>query len=123
MRLNPHLSFDGNCREAFEFYEKCLGGKIQFMMNDPESDDRVYHATLAVGDQIITGGDAKQGMAVLFNLEDAGAAERIFQEMSEGGEVQMPLTETFWAARFGMVTDRFGIPWMINCAKPQSQES
>ena len=83
-----------------------------------------------LGDQILTGADAvavdirPQGMAVLFSLEDAGSrGANISGTVSKDGEVQMPLEETFWAARFGMVTDRFGIPWMINCAKPRSQES
>ena len=105
MRLNPHLTFDGQCEAAFAFYEKCLGGKILLMM--PQSDSpMILHATIAVGQP--------RGFSVLLNIDDAAEADRIFQSLAEGGAVQMPLQETFWALRFGMLTDRFGTPWMIN---------
>lgn len=135
MRLNTHLNFDGNCRAAFEFYEKCFGGKITLTMTygespmaahvPPADHGKIMHATIQFGDQVLTGSDIPagsygkpQGFDVLISLEDAKEAERVFEALSEGGTVQMPLQETFWALRFGMLADRFGTPWMVNCGKP-----
>jgi PhnB protein len=133
LKLVPYLSFNGQCEEAFKLYEKCLDGKIIFMQTygdspmgqqtPPELHKRVMHATLAVGDQVLQGSDAPggyekpQGFTVAISLNDAAEAERIFSALAENGTVQMPLEATFWALRFGMVIDRFGIPWMINCEK------
>ncbi len=134
MQLNPYLNFDGQCEAAFKFYEKCLGGKITFMIPNAgtpiesqvpaEWRDKILHATLQVGDGQIQGADAPPnhykrptGFCVTLQFKDPAEAERVFHELSEGGQVQMQLEETFWAARFGMFTDRFGIPWMINCGK------
>jgi PhnB protein len=135
MQLNTHLIFNGQCEAAFKFYEQCLGGKIQTMMTWGESPmadqvpselrDKIIHATLIVGDSALGGGDAPpdsyeapKGFSVTINLNDSAEAERIFRALSEIGTVTMPLQQTFWAARFGMLVDRFGIPWMINCAQP-----
>ena len=133
MQVNPQVTFDGQCREAFRFYESCLGAHITFMTTygdspmaaqvPPEWGDRIMHATLELGGQVIlTGGDAfpndyrkPQGFGMQINLGDTQQAESVFHALAENGQVQMPLQETFWAKRFGMVTDRFGIPWMINC--------
>ena len=139
MKLNPHLSFDGQCEEAFQLYEKCLGGKISFMMTfegSPMADQappgwgkKIMHATLKVGDTVVQGSDAPpkqyekpQGMTVAIGLSDPAQAERIFKTLAEKGTVGMPLEETFWALRFGMLVDKFGTPWLINCEKavPQS---
>jgi PhnB protein len=133
LKLVPYLSFNGQCEEAFKLYEKCLSGKITFLQTygdspmgqqtPPELHKRVMHVTLAVGDQVLQGSDAPggyqkpQGFTVAISLNDAGEAERIFKALAENGTVQMPLEETFWALRFGMVIDRFGTPWMINCEK------
>jgi PhnB protein len=143
MRLSPHLHFDGRCREAFEQYAKCLGGMITAMMTYGESPaagmvapsfrEKILHATLTWGDQILTGADVPaeppvggrearqyrrpQGFSVLVDTKSIEAAERVFAGLAEGGEVRMGLRETFWAARFGMVEDRFGVPWMIQCGK------
>jgi len=139
MRLNPHLDFNGDCEVAFEFYEKCLGGNITFMMpyaGSPAAghvpadwQDKILHATLMVGDQMLQGADAPpphfqkpQGFSVTLTLNDPVEAERIFTALSENGTVQMPLQETFWAARFAMLVDRFGTPWMINCAKKTQEQ-
>ena len=136
MRLNPHLSYNGQCGEAFRFYERSLGGKIVLMMTygdsplasqtPPAWHDRVIHATLSLGDDVLTGADAfpdryrkPRGFSVLLNIGAPAEAERIFATLAENGAVQMPLQETFWAQRFGMLTDRFGIPWMINCGKSE----
>jgi PhnB protein len=134
MQLNPHLHFDGECEAAFKFYEKCLGGKITLMMHHegtPIADqvpaawrNKILHATLAVGDKLLTGADVPpehyqkpQGFSVMLGITDTAEAERIFPTLAENGTVQIPLQETFWAARFGMLVDRFGIPWIINCGK------
>lgn len=136
MKLTPYLNFDGRCLEAFEFYEKCLGGKITFKMTygeapmpaaatPPGMSGKILHATLTLGDQLLQGADGSaehyrkpQGFSIALSLADAAESERIFAALAEGGTVQMPIQETFWALRFGMVTDRFGIPWMMNCEKP-----
>jgi PhnB protein len=132
MRWNPYLSFDGQCEAAFKFYEKCLGGKILFTMTygaSPMADQtppdwraRIMHTTLGLGDQHLMGADAPpgqyqkpQGMTVMLAIETVEEAERIFAALAENGAVQMPLQQTFWAARFGMVVDQFGTPWLINC--------
>ena len=136
MQWNPHLAFDGRCKEAFEFYEKCLGGKIVAMIGygdtpakehmPPDTGARIMHARLVLGDQVLMGCDAHpevpydgiRGNDVAVHVGAADEAERLFAALSEGGTVQMPIGETFWAVRFGMLTDRFGVPWMINCEKP-----
>jgi PhnB protein len=132
MEFNPHLNFNGQCEEAFKLYEKCLNGKIEFMMMNeqspmagkmpPELAKKIMHATLRFGNQVIMGADAPpqhyqkpQGFSVCISVKDVAEAERIFEELSTGGAVRMPLEKTFWAERFGMFTDRFGTPWMINC--------
>jgi PhnB protein len=134
MQLNPHLNFNGECEAAFKFYEKCLNGKITFMMpyeGTPVADHvpagwgkKILHATLTVGDQTVTAADAPpeqyqkpQGFSVMLGIKDPAEAERIFHTLEKNGNVQMPLQETFWAIRFGMLVDQFGIPWMINCGK------
>lgn len=135
MHLNPYLNFNGDCKEAFTFYAKTLGGNIEAMMPHagtpaaehapPEWQDKILHARLTVGDQILMASDAPpgryqapQGLYVSLNIAEPAEAERIFQAFAEKGTVQMPLQETFWALRFGMVVDSFGTPWMINCDQP-----
>jgi PhnB protein len=135
MQLNPHLHFNGDCEEALRFYEKCLGGKITLMLpyeGTPVADrvpaawcKKILHSELSIGDGRLTAADVPpenyekpQGFSVTLNIKDPADAERIFHAMSENSAVQLPLQETFWAAQFGMLVDRFGIPWMINCGKP-----
>ena len=137
--LVTYLSFDGLCETAFRHYEKILGGKILMMvryadapadagvMRTPETDSRIMHVRLQVGDRFLMGGDAPpqfaskpQGFSVSIQIDDPAEAERVFRELGEGGVVQMPIGETFWARRFGMLVDRFGTPWMINCEKSPS---
>ncbi len=134
MRFQAHLNFNGQCEEAFQFYSKVLGGKVLMMMpfeGSPMADEvppawrkKILHATIQVGDQIVMGADASperyqkpQGFSVSIDLADPAEAERIFQALSANAQVQMPLQETFWAQRFGMLTDRYGTPWMVNCGK------
>jgi len=135
MQLNPYLTFNGQCEAAFKFYEQCLGGKIEAMMphaGTPAEEhvpvewrDKIMHARLAVGDGVLMGSDAPperyekpRGFSVSLQVKDPAQAERAFHALAEGGAVQMPIQPTFWAARFGMLVDRFGTPWMINCDKP-----
>ncbi len=134
MKLNPYLNFDGDCEAAFKFYEQVLGGKIEGMMTWGESPmaeetpadwhGKVMHMQMSLGDQDLMGSDsppeyfeAPKGTSVLISVEDAAKAESIFSALAEGGTVKMPIQETFWADRFGMLEDRFGTPWMINCDK------
>ncbi|HEY7099699.1 MAG TPA: VOC family protein [Terriglobales bacterium] len=134
MQINPYLFFDGNCEEAFKFYEKATGGKIEAIMPyegtpganqaPPDWGKKVMHASLTIGDTRLMGSDAPgkdfkkpQGFSVALNLSDPTQAEKTFKALSDNGSIQMPIQETFWAQRFGMLTDRFGVPWMINCEK------
>jgi PhnB protein len=135
MQVNAHLTFDGRCEEAFRFYEQSLGGKIQFMMTHEASPmagsvpaewgKKIMHATIQVGEQTLMGADAPpasyrkpQGFSVALHIAEPAEADRVFGALAEGGIVQMPIQETFWAHRFGMLVDRFGTPWMVNCGKP-----
>jgi PhnB protein len=131
MKLTTHISFCGNCEAAFKFYEKALGGKISFMAPfegspmaghaPPGWEKKVMHATLQVGGTELTGDDfpgdplKPQAFILAINTADQAEAERVFNTLSENGKVTMPLQQTFWASRFGTITDQFGIPWMINC--------
>ena len=133
MQLNPYLNFNGQCKEAFEFYAQCLGGKITRMLtyaDTPMKDHvpagtavKIVHARLVVGEEVLMGSDAMekyetpQGFSVTINVEDTAEAERVFAALAEGGNMGMPIQETFWAKRFGIVVDRFGTPWMVNCEK------
>lgn len=136
MRLNPHLQFDGNCEAAFRLYEQCLSGKITVMMaygESPLSEEmppnwrkKILHTALTVGNYLLQGSDVPaesyrkpQGFSVMLNIEDVSEAERVFNDLSQNGTVQMPLQETFWAMRFGILTDQFGTPWTVNCGKPR----
>jgi PhnB protein len=132
MQLNTYLVFDGNCEEAFRFYARVLGGKIDAMMphagSPAEKDtpkewrDKILHARMQVGNHVLMASDAPPGryskpggFSVNIGVTAPAEAERIYAALSEGGTVHMPLGQTFWARRFGMFIDRFGTPWMINC--------
>lgn len=133
MRLEPYLLFNGQCEEAFRFYEKCLGGKIDAMMHYAGSPaeqhvpadlkDKVLHAHLVVGDGVVMGSDCPpdqyqkpQGISITIQMTDPADAERKFNALAEGGKIIMPFQQTFWAKRYGQLEDRFGISWMVNCA-------
>lgn len=135
MHINPYLTFAGNCEEAFKAYAKILGGKIVTMMPHegtpaethapPEWRKKIMHARLDFGDNVLMATDSPpgrfqktQGMTVALNTGDPAEAERIFNALAEGAAITLPLCETFFAIKFGMLTDRFGTPWMINCEKP-----
>ncbi len=134
--INTYLLFDGKCEEAFTLYAKVLGGKIEAMMSHegtpaaeqvpPEWRKKILHAKLNLGDAQLMASDCPpgrfekpQGFSVNVTAKTPADAERIYRALSEGGRVTMPLAETFWALKFGMFTDRFGIPWMINCERPR----
>ncbi|HET8790492.1 MAG TPA: VOC family protein [Modicisalibacter sp.] len=136
MQLNPYLFFNGQCEEAFKHYAQCLGGNLDALHSydeAPAADDspcnmpgKIMHARLSVGNWVLMGSDSSaehfeqpQGFAVTANVDDPTEAERVFQGLAEGGTVRMPIEETFWAVRFGMLVDRFGIPWMVNCEKAE----
>jgi PhnB protein len=132
MKVNPYLFFNGDCEAAFKFYEKTLGAKIEALIPHadtpaakevpPEWEKKILHGKLFVGDDVLMASDAPpgryskpQGFSVSLEVKEPAEAERIFHALAENGTVQMPIQQTFWAARFGMVVDRFGIPWMVNC--------
>ena len=134
MELTPYLNFNGQCEEAFKFYEACLGGKIESMMRyegSPMAQEapagwgqKILHVRMTVGGQALMGADAlpphfqkPQGFSITLGLNDPAEAQRIFHALAENGTVTVALQKTFWAARFGMLVDRFGTPWMINCEK------
>ncbi len=133
LRLNPHLTFNGECEAAFRYYATCLGANLKFLLKygdsplaqgtPPEWHDKILHATLTAGDLILTGADVlpgeyqrPQGFSVMLHVPEPAEAERVFPALAAGGEIQMALQSTFWAARFGMLVDRFGMPWQINCS-------
>ena len=132
MEMNPYLSFKGDCEAAFKFYEQSLGGQLGSMFRyggSPMADDvpadwsdKVMHGSLTLGSQVLMGGDvapdryeAPKGFSLSLQIKSTAEAERIFHDLVEGGQVVVPLAKTFWAERFGMVVDRFGVPWLINC--------
>ncbi|MGB6481870.1 MAG: VOC family protein [Candidatus Acidiferrales bacterium] len=140
MQFTPHLNFNGQCEAASKFYEQCLGGKIKAMLpwggSPAESEvpadwrNKILHATLTVGDQMLMGCDAPpshfeapKGISISIDVPDVASSERIFNALAENGKVTMPLQQTFWAVRFGMLVDRFGIPWMINCGQAAQQQT
>jgi len=140
MQANPYLNFNGNCKEAFEFYAETLGGKIVGMFTFGETpaaehcgasdQNLIMHAALDLGGAKLMASDAMadryekpSGVWVSLHPETPEEAERIFAALAEGGEVVMPMEETFWASRFGMVNDRFGTPWMINCEPKRDCEA
>lgn len=132
-QLDPYLTFDGTCAEAMRFYESALGGKIEMMMTHAESpmaaqtpagsENRVMHARLALGDRILMASDSMVGMpyhgmhgfalSLMYPTVDEG--RKVFDKLATGGHVHMPFEKTFWAEGFGMLVDKFGTPWMVNC--------
>ena len=128
MKLNTYVNFAGTCAEAFRYYEKHLGGKIGMIMTHgqapgqtqlgPEWKDAVLHARISLGGTELSGADIPNAQPMrsaylTLGVDSDGEAERIFSALSDGGQVLMPMEETFFASRFGQVRDRFGINWMI----------
>jgi PhnB protein len=131
--VNPYISFKGNCREAVEFYKDKLGAEVLFLgtwgdspMKGKVPDDMIMHCTLKIGDSHIMACDSPSeeypvnvgnNISLAIGMDDVEAAQRMFDAMADGGSVVMPMQETFWAERFGMLTDKFGINWMFNCER------
>ena len=136
--VQAYLFFNGNCEEAVEFYKKALGAEVQMTMRYKESPDapppgtvppgwenKIMHTSFRVGESVVMASDGCneagsgfQGFSLSLALSSEAEAERAFNALAEGGKVQMPLTKTFWSPRFGMLTDRFGMGWMINVIAP-----
>lgn len=131
MTVQPYLSFEGRCEEALEFYRHALGAEVTMMMRfeespDPEScpagnGDKIMHVSFRIGDSELMASDGRcsgtpsfQGVWLSIAAADPAEAERLFDALAEGGQVQMPLARTFWSPAFGMVADRFGVSWMVN---------
>lgn len=134
MELNTYLHFKGNCDEAFRFYEQNLGGHIVMRQtygdspagpqSSPAMKDKIIHARIKIGDTILMGSDAPperfsppQGFSLSLSAKTPGEADKIFAALSAGGQVHMPIAESFFAHRFGMLIDKFGVPWMVICQK------
>ena len=138
MKVTTQLSFDGTCEAAFRLYEQVLGAKITGLFKyadtpagkdtPPEWRDKIIHANLTIGDVGLTGGDPlpgryerPQGFYLRLNPTDAATAERVFAALAEEGTVRMPLQRTFFSPAFGVVVDRFGIPWEVDCRRTGTQ--
>jgi len=132
MQVTTYLSFNGQCEAAFTLYERVLGGRLGPMFRyagspmadtvPPEWQNKIMHGSLTIGEHVVMGGDvapdryeAPKGFSLSINMKSAPEADVIFRELATEGRVLIPLEKTFWAERFGMVIDRFGVPWMINC--------
>jgi PhnB protein len=131
--IQPYLFFNGRCEEAIEFYRKALGAEVVMLMRNkespeppppgmlpPGSENKVMHASLRIRGDTLMASDGNnsgqanfQGFSLSLAAKDDADAERLFAALSEGGQVRMPLTKTFFASRFGMIADRFGVPWMV----------
>ena len=133
MQVQPYLFFDGRCEEALTFYRNVLGAEIGMMMRwkdspepcpvgtiPPDSENKVMHASVKIGDTMVMASDGRcggapnfQGFSLSLDATDDDDAKRLFGALSDGGQVQMPLGKTFFASSFGMVADRFGVSWMV----------
>ncbi len=133
MQVTPYLFFDGRCEEALEFYKKAIGAEVQMMMRNKESPDphppgmlppgtenKVMHATLRIGDPTVMASDGHakgqpkfEGFSLSLNAKNEAEAERLFAALSDGGQVRLPLTKTFFSPRFGMLADKFGMGSII----------
>jgi PhnB protein len=134
MPIHPYLFFSGNCREAFTRYQEILGGELTLlpMSEAPQGEevpagqgDLIMHAALSLdGDLLMASDDPTgdggpvKGISISYSLRDPAEADRVFDALADGGQVTMPLSETFWSPKFGMCVDRFGIPWMIDVEQP-----
>ncbi len=133
MKVEPYLVFNGRCEEAIEFYRKTLGAEVQMMMRfrecpdttqssriTPGTEDKIMHASLKIGDTVLMASDGLckssptfEGFSLSLTVPDVDKAEKLFAALGDGGQVQMPLTPTFYSPSFGMLSDRFGVTWMI----------
>ena len=133
MELQPYLFFDGRCEEAVNFYQRALGAEVQMMMrikdspeppqpgvHPPGSENKILHTSFRVGDTVVMASDGRcegkpvfKGFALALQAPTEAEANRLFKALADGGQVQMPLTKTFFSSGFGMVADRFGVSWMV----------
>jgi PhnB protein len=132
MQVQPYLFFDGRCEEAIAFYQRALGAKVEMLMRfrenpDPQpgmcppgSEDKVMHASLRIGEAVVMVSDGLaagkpdfKGFSLSLDAKDEPEADRLFGALAQGGQVRMPLGKTFFSPRFGMLTDRFGVGWMV----------
>lgn len=130
MKVQPYLAFEGRCDEAIEFYKKAIGAKVEMLMRfkeapdqsmiTPANADKVMHAALRAGDAILLMSDGRctgsanfHGIALALSVSTDADAERVFEALSDGGKVNMPLQKTFFSSRFGMLADKFGVGWMV----------
>ena len=133
MPIQPYLFFEGRCEEALEFYRKALGAEVEILMRfkdspeppqpgmvPPGSENKVMHSCLRIGDTRVMASDGHcqgkpsfQGFSLSLTVPSAAEADRVFAALGNGGQVQVPLTKTFFSPRFGMVADRFGVSWMV----------
>jgi PhnB protein len=133
MIVQAYLSFDGRCEEAVEFYRRALGAEVTMLMRFKESPDapppgmvppgaenKVMHASLRIGETVVMASDGRcvgkpsfHGFCLSISVANEAEADRVFAALADGGTVQMPLGKTFFSPRFGMVNDRFGVPWMV----------
>lgn len=133
MQVQTYLFFDGRCEEAIEFYRKTLGARVDMLMHykdspepcdpnmlPPDSENKVMHACLRIGETTVMASDGRctgkpsfQGFSLSINAANEAEADRLFAALGDGGQVEMPLTKTFFSPRFGMLADRFGVSWMI----------
>lgn len=131
MQMHPYLSFQGNCEAAFQFYAQSLGGKLGSIFRyagtplaeqvPADWQEKIMHGSVTVGGQVLMGADVApgsyeepKGFSLSLQIQGAAEAERVFHALAQNGRVVLPLEKTFWAVRFGMVVDRFGVPWLIN---------
>jgi PhnB protein len=133
MQVQPYLFFDGNCEEAVEFYRKALGAQVDMLMRysespepappgmvPPGSENKIMHTSFRIGDTTVMASDdcsgqpSFKGFSLSLSVSKEAEADRFFNALASGGKVQMPLTKTFWSPRFGMLTDRYGVGWMVN---------
>jgi PhnB protein len=136
--VQPYLMFGGRCQEALDFYAKAIGAKVEMQMKFKESpqphppgmlppgfEDKIMHASFHVGDSVVMASDGCEkgtdfkGFSLALAVATEADADRAFAALAEGGKVEMPLNKTFWSPRFGMLTDKFGVAWMVNVATPQ----
>jgi PhnB protein len=137
MHVQPYLFFDGRCEEALDLYRRVLGAEVEYLMRFKESPDpqsvppgrgeKVMHTSFRIGDTqlMASDGNAKgnpsfQGVSLALSVADEAEAERKFNALADGGQVQMPLAKTFFSSRFGMVADRFGVSWMVVAPGPDT---
>ena len=133
MQVQPYLNFNGRAQEAIDFYKRALGAEVQMLMHfkdcpepqqgpmmSPENKDKVMHAALKIGDTTVFASDGRcsgatsfQGISLSIDANNEADAKRMFGALADGGQVQMPLTKTFFSPSFGMVADRFGVNWMV----------